>query len=133
LLLVVKESKILGEQFGFLDAHQIYESIGIAQESLRTLKVNKKPSFIFKLDLSKASEKVCWASLQLMMLHVSFSCEFVDWVEGFFSSVSFSLLINGSASSFFQPTRGLRQGCTLSPLLFLMVAEGLSRCLIVET
>ena len=45
-------------------------------------------------------------------------------------SVSFSVLINGSASTFFRPERGLRQGCPLAPLLFLLVVEGLSRAII---
>ena len=43
------------------------------------------------------------------------------------TTVSFSILINGVASPFFHAERGLRQGCSLSPLLFLLVAEGLSR------
>jgi hypothetical protein len=48
------------------------------------------------------------------------------------SSVTFVVLINGAASPFFSSGRGLRQGCPLSPLLFLLllVAEGLSRALI---
>jgi hypothetical protein len=36
-------------------------------------------------------------------------------------------LINGATSPFFSPKGGLRQECPLSPLLFLLVAKGLSR------
>ena len=46
------------------------------------------------------------------------------------TSPTFSILINGSASHFFHSERGLRQGCPLSPLLFLLVIEALSRLLI---
>lgn len=41
--------------------------------------------------------------------------------------VSFAILINEPTSPFFLAERGIRQGCLLSPLLFLLVAEGLSR------
>jgi hypothetical protein len=42
------------------------------------------------------------------------------------TSVSFPILINGVASPFFHSERGLRQAFTVSPLLFLLVAESLS-------
>jgi hypothetical protein len=41
--------------------------------------------------------------------------------------VSFAVLINGVASPFFKSERGLRQGCSLSHFLFLLVVEGLCR------
>lgn len=48
---------------------------------------------------------------------------------GCISITSFVVLINGEASPFFKAERGLRQGCPLSPLIFLLVVEGLSRFL----
>jgi hypothetical protein len=45
----------------------------------------------------------------------------------FISSSSFVVLINGSPSKFFHSSRGLHQGCPLSPFLFLIVAKGLSK------
>jgi hypothetical protein len=40
--------------------------------------------------------------------------------------VRFSILVNGTPSDFFKSSRSLRQGDSLSPLLFVMVMEPLS-------
>lgn len=45
---------------------------------------------------------------------------------GCIQSASFVVLINGAPSSFFKASRALRQGCPLSPFLFLIVTEELS-------
>jgi mannosylglycoprotein endo-beta-mannosidase len=42
------------------------------------------------------------------------------------TSANFSVLVNGEPSPFFRSGKGLRQGCPLSPLLFILAMEGLS-------
>jgi hypothetical protein len=49
-----------------------------------------------------------------------------NWIMSCVVSTSYSVLINGEATDFFKSGRGLRQGFPLSPLLFILVMEGLS-------
>jgi len=120
---------ISAEQFGFLEGRQIHEAIGVAQEGLHSIKTKNLKGAILKIDLSKAYDKVSWLYLRMLLTHLGFGIAFIRWVMSCISTVSFSVLINGAASPFFHAERGLRQGCPLSPLLFLLVAEGLSRAI----
>jgi hypothetical protein len=65
-----------------------------------------------------------------MLIDLGFTLNFVNWVMNCVTSISFAVLKNGSTLEFFRPTRGLKQGCPLSPLLFLLVAKPLSRALL---
>jgi hypothetical protein len=54
---------ITPEQFGFLEGRLIHEAIGSAQEALHSIKVQSLSSFVLKLDLSKAYDRVSWTFL----------------------------------------------------------------------
>ena len=59
------------------------------------------------------------------MLQIGIPLQGMNWILGCISSTNFSLLINGSPSGFFASSRGVREGCPLSPILFILVIEGL--------
>eukprot|EP00253_Pinus_taeda_P015727 PITA_15727 len=115
------------EQFGFLNGRQIHEAIGVAHEVLHSVKQKNKKGAILKIDLSKAYDQINWIYIRPLLTHLGFKTDFISWIMGCITNVSYAVLINGATTPFFKGQRGLRQGCPLSPLLFLLVAEGLSQ------
>eukprot|EP00253_Pinus_taeda_P002165 PITA_02165 len=126
---VVEESRRKGE-FGFLNGRQIHEAIGVAQETIHSVKQMNRKGAVIKIDLSKAYDRISWTYLRMLLTHLGFKTDFINWIMGCITIVNFVVLINGAASPFFKGQRGLRQGCPLSPLLFLLAAEGLSQLIL---
>jgi hypothetical protein len=89
----------------------------------------KKAGMLIKLDMSKAYDQISWQFLRKMLEAFGFAEEWVRWIYGLISSVFFSILVNGSPSKTFNPTRGIRQGDPLSPYLYIILVEGLGRLL----
>lgn len=123
----ILSSHISTEQFAFLQNRHIQEAIGTTQEALHSIKHKNLKGISLKIDLAKAFDKVNWLYLKMILTHLGFPHILINWIMGCISSVSFTILINGSASTRFNINRGIRQGCPLSPLFFLIVMEGLSR------
>eukprot|EP00253_Pinus_taeda_P016597 PITA_16597 len=120
---------VLPEQIGYVEGYQIMDGIILSNEVIHSLKLLKKPGMIIKLDLSKAFDKLSWEYIQHMLLAFGFSTTWTCWIMNLISSPCFSVLLNGSPSQPFHSSRGIRQADSLSPFIFVLMAEGLSRLL----
>jgi hypothetical protein len=108
------------------------DNVLIAYESVHAIRKHKKGNnFVsaVKLDMMKAYDIVEWLYLQAIMLKLGFSALFVRLIMKCVTSVRFTIRANGEMLPYFTPTRGLRQGDSLSPYLFLICGEGFTTLL----
>lgn len=87
----------------------------------------------FKIRYGKAYDRVEWDFLWTTLQAFGFNDTWIKWIKACVTTVSYSPAINNNSTSLIMPTRGLRQGDPLSPALFVICMEVLSRKLLMHS
>jgi hypothetical protein len=83
-----------------------------------------------KIDMEKAFDRMELNFILAILSKLGFHPTWINWIKLCITFSSFSIMLNGSPYGNFNPERGLRQGDPLSPFLFILGTEVLSRLLL---
>uniref|UniRef100_R4G9D8 Reverse transcriptase domain-containing protein n=1 Tax=Anolis carolinensis TaxID=28377 RepID=R4G9D8_ANOCA len=117
------------EQAGFLPNRQIRDNIRTVINAIEYYeKHNEKQLALLFIDAEKAFDKINWDYLKLMMKELDIGFKFKNAIDAIYKYQTATLIINGQNNrKAIHIGRGTRQGCPLSPLLFILIMETLVR------
>ena len=101
-------------------------------EYIHSVFIRKEKGMIIKLDMKNAFDQVKLPFLYGVLLSFGFFLEFVNLIKACTNKPWIAPLVNGRPIDFFKATRGLRQGCLMSPFLCILMVESLNRKLLAE-
>ncbi|XP_062075097.1 uncharacterized protein LOC133779116 [Humulus lupulus] len=134
-LLCYRLAKVLpvlvqSNQGAFVQGRSIAHNILIFQDLIKNYGRSAiSPRCAIKIDISKAYDTVDWWFIEDLLKALRFPVRFISWIMTCLKNTSYFLLMNGRVQGKFKGEKGLRQGDPISPLLFVLIMEYLTRSL----
>ncbi len=86
-------------------------------------------SMLLSLDAEKAFDRVDWRFLEQTLIEMGFGEKFASWFRLLYKNPKSKIRVNGHCLDFFDVERGVRQGDSLSPVLFILSIEPLAEAI----
>uniref|UniRef100_A0A670ICH5 Reverse transcriptase domain-containing protein n=1 Tax=Podarcis muralis TaxID=64176 RepID=A0A670ICH5_PODMU len=128
-ILANRFKKVLNEvihkdQAGFLPGRHLFDNTRNIIDILELLQtnINTKAVLIF-IDAEKAFDNISWKFMKKNLGGMGVGRGFENGIEAIYSEQKAKLIVNNVVTEELQIEKGTRQGCPLSPLLFISVLE----------
>ena len=127
-MLTLRLRKIIGEiihpdQTCSIPGRTIQDNVHLIRNLVEYTNDKNMPAAIISLDQSKAFDRVSHEYLFNVLRNFGFKSHFISLVKLLYTDVESRVLVNGYISNEFPVQRSVRQGCSLSPLLYVLCIE----------
>ena len=110
-------------QIGFMRNRFIAKNIILLSNIIHHCNVERVPAYLLSFDFYKAFDSVEWDAIAATLEHLNFGEYYINLIAILQADITSCVTNNGYWSSWFNVTRGSRQGCPNSPLTFNLVIE----------
>ena len=111
------------DQTGFVKGRYIGENIRLITDLMDYTKKQKISGILVALDFRKAFDSLEWSFIMKTLDSFNFGTSIKRWVSTFYTNVESTVLNNSYSTNWFKLSKGVRQGCLLSPYLFILSAK----------
>ena len=111
------------DQTGYVKNRFIDFNLRQIQDIIDYADICKIEGAIIFVDFTKAFDSLEWNFMLNTLKHFGFNESFINWVKTLYTDIQTCVMNNGWVSEMFKNTRGIRQACPLSALLFVLSVE----------
>ena len=116
----VLQTIISNEPTDFLPGRFIGENIRTALDAIEFTNKTNQPGLLLFADFEKAFDKIECSFILKALRFFNFGADLINWISLLYNNISSCVINNGYTSDFFKVSCGVRQGCPLRPMLFVM-------------
>lgn len=114
------------DQVGFVPTRHAEDNTRRSIDLIDLLTKTKQPAIVLSLDAQKAFDHLSWPFMFVVLVRYGFSGPFVQALQALHSNPTSQVQMSSYMSQWFTLSNGTRQGCPLSPLLFILSLEPLA-------
>ena len=111
------------EQTAYIRGRYIGENVRLLLDVIEFTKEKQIAGVALFLEFMKAFDSLEWNFLMKCLKKFKFKDSFCQWIQIIYSQCKASVNVNGYLTQTISMRRGIRQGCPLSGLLFILCAE----------
>ncbi len=114
------------DQNAYITGRFIGVNIRTIVDSIAYSSQNKLNTILAFLDFEKAFDKIRWDFVDKCLLNFGFGPNFRKWISIMYTDISSAVINNGYTTPYFKLKCGIRQGCPMSALIFILAVETLA-------